>query len=103
MASNRSRRGRLAQGASANSSFSKFFLSAKRTRSTISRAGRAISPVPVDPSTGEGTSVALSSVCFSAFQKRGNCMLLYHFAQAFAGTVAILWVILILKERVKGH
>ncbi len=30
-------------------------------------------------------------------------MMLYHFAQAFAGTVAILWVILILKERVKDH
>jgi hypothetical protein len=30
-------------------------------------------------------------------------MALYHFAQAFAGTVAILWVILILNERVKGQ
>jgi hypothetical protein len=28
-------------------------------------------------------------------------MLLYHFAQAFAGTVAFLWVIVILNERVK--
>ena len=37
------------------------------------------------------------------FQKRGNRMTLYHFAQAFAGTVAILWVILLLKERVKAH
>lgn len=36
-------------------------------------------------------------------KRRGNRMTLYHFAQAFAGTVAVLWVILLLKERVKGH
>jgi hypothetical protein len=28
-------------------------------------------------------------------------MLLYHFAQAFAGTVTILWAVLILKDRIK--
>ena len=41
------------------------------------------------------------SVLAQNLKRRGNRMLLYHFAQAFAGTVAVLWVILLLKERVK--
>jgi hypothetical protein len=30
-------------------------------------------------------------------------MMIYRFAQTFAGMVAILWVIVLLKERVKGQ
>jgi hypothetical protein len=38
----------------------------------------------------------------SVFPEETGCpMLLYHFAQAFAGTVTILWAVLILKDRIK--